>query len=87
MRPRMGMVSLSTVANRPLHLANLMELIPRSDKARLIDFVKLRGVVDGSRRSNMGKSDTGLLAERNICASIVKKRSSEVSRTATIQRA
>lgn len=46
------MVSLRTASRRPSHLANLIELIPRSDKARLIDFVKLRGVVDGSRRSN-----------------------------------
>ncbi len=27
--------------------------MPRSDRARLMDFVKLRGVVEGSRRSMM----------------------------------
>ena len=30
-----------------------MELIPRSDNARLIDFVKFNGVVDGSRKSGI----------------------------------
>ena len=29
-----------------------MELIPRSDKARLIDLVKFKGVVEGSRKSD-----------------------------------
>lgn len=29
----------------------LREFTPRSDKARLIDLVKFRGVVDGSRKS------------------------------------
>ena len=30
-----------------------MELMPRSDRARLIDFVKFKGVVDGSRKSEI----------------------------------
>lgn len=29
----------------------LIAFIPRSDKARLIDFVKFKGVMEGSRRS------------------------------------
>ena len=32
-------------------MAFLREFIPRSDKARLIDLVKFKGVVDGSRKS------------------------------------
>ena len=36
---------------RPSHLAFLIELIPRSERARLMDLVKFKGVVDGSRRS------------------------------------
>lgn len=28
-----------------------MELMPRSDRAKLMDFVKFKGVVDGSRKS------------------------------------
>ena len=31
-----------------------MELMPRSDRARLIDLVKFKGVVDGSRKSGAG---------------------------------
>lgn len=31
-----------------------MELMPRSDRARLIDFVKFNGAVDGSRKSKIG---------------------------------
>lgn len=47
----MGMV-VSRIESRSLGCpAFLMAVIPRSDKARLIDFVKLRGTVDGSRRS------------------------------------
>lgn len=38
---------------RPGAFALLIELIPRSDKARLIDFVKFKGTVDGSRRSKV----------------------------------
>lgn len=37
--------------------ACLMELMPRSERARLIDFVKFKGVVDGSRRSRTGPED------------------------------
>lgn len=37
-----------------------MALIPRSESARLIDFVKFRGMVEGSRRSE-------LVSERDIC--------------------
>lgn len=47
----MGMV-VSRIESRSLGCpAFLMAVIPRSDKARLIDLVKLRGTVDGSRRS------------------------------------
>ena len=35
-----------------------MELMPRSDKARLIDFVKFKGVVDGSRKSEIEHCQT-----------------------------
>ena len=35
----------------PSHRVCLIELMPRSDNARFIDFVKLSGVVEGSRRS------------------------------------
>ncbi len=45
------MLSLIIASRSPSHFACLMELMPRSDRARLIDFVKLRGVVEGSRRS------------------------------------
>ena len=34
--------------------ACLMELMPRSERARLIDLVKFKGVVEGSRRSGIG---------------------------------
>lgn len=34
--------------------ASRNELMPRSERARFIDLVKLRGVVDGSRRSMFG---------------------------------
>lgn len=47
----MGMV-VSRIESRSLGCpAFRMAVIPRSDNARLIDFVKLRGTVDGSRRS------------------------------------
>ncbi len=51
MRPYMGIVSASTASRSPGRFAFLIEFMPRSDKARLMDLVKLRGVVDGSRRS------------------------------------
>jgi len=52
MRPCMGKVSLRTASARLVRPVSLRELMPRSDRARLIDFAKLRGVVLGSRRSS-----------------------------------
>lgn len=51
MRPLMGMVSRITSSISEGLPALLIAFIPRSDNARLIDFVKLRGVVEGSLRS------------------------------------
>jgi ABC-type iron transport system FetAB permease component len=51
----MGIVSLNTASMRVGELACLMALIPRSDSARLMDLVKFRGVVEGSRRSYQGQ--------------------------------
>ena len=48
----MGIVSAKIESRRPGHSTFLRELMPRSDKARFMDLVKFRGVVDGSRRSN-----------------------------------
>ena len=45
------MVALRTRSNRASLPDSLIALIPRSERARLIDLVKLRGVVEGSRRS------------------------------------
>lgn len=45
------MVFFKTSSRRPPAFAWRMELIPRSDNAKLIDFVKFNGVVEGSRRS------------------------------------
>lgn len=51
MRPYIGMVSLKIL----LRISGLpdcfMALIPRSERARLMDLVKLSGMVLGSRRS------------------------------------
>lgn len=47
----MGIVSFSTASIRPGAFAFVMELIPRSERARLMDLVKFKGIVDGSRRS------------------------------------
>ena len=47
----MGIDSTRTSSSKPSHLALLIELIPRSDRARLMDFVKFKGVVVGSLRS------------------------------------
>jgi hypothetical protein len=52
MRPCIGIVSLRTASRRAGRLAILIELIPLSDRARLIDLVKFKGFVVGSRRSN-----------------------------------
>ena len=68
----MGIVSLRILSRIPTHCDCLMELMPRSDRARLIDFVKFNGVVDGSRKSKLnhirplykGKNHTACL--RNI---------------------
>lgn len=53
MRLCMGIVSAKIVSSRPGHCASRSELMPRSDNARLIDLVKLSGVVLGSRRSDV----------------------------------
>jgi hypothetical protein len=50
-RPCIGMVSLRTASASSDKPVCRRELIPRSDKARLIDLEKLSGVVSGSRRS------------------------------------
>lgn len=47
----MGIDSSRMVVSRLPELDLRNELMPLSDKARLIDFVKLRGTVTGSRRS------------------------------------
>ena len=47
------MVSLSKFSRRPSECAHLIELMPRSDRAKLMDFVKFNGVVEGSRKSIM----------------------------------
>lgn len=51
MRPCMGLVSPSTLAIRSGRFDCFIAEIPRSDSARLIDLVKFRGMVPGSRRS------------------------------------
>lgn len=40
-----------TSSTKPGRFASFIELMPRSEMARLIDFVKFKEVVDGSRRS------------------------------------
>lgn len=47
----MGMVSSITALMNPGRLVCFMELIPRSEMARLMDLVKFRGVVEALRRS------------------------------------
>lgn len=51
MRALMGIVSSITSSASPGKLEAFIAVTPLSDKARLIDLVKLRGVVVGSRRS------------------------------------
>ena len=51
MRPRMGMVASKTWSSSVSLPEFWRAVMPRVDSARLIDFVKLSGVVDGSRRS------------------------------------
>lgn len=51
MRPYIGIVSVRTESRSPGQSDFLNEFMPRSDRARLIDFVKFSGVVDGSRKS------------------------------------
>lgn len=51
MRPFIGIVSSSTCCKSSGRPEYLIALIPRSDSARLIDLVKLSGVVVGSLRS------------------------------------
>lgn len=52
MRPVIGIASLKTVSTNPGRLADLIAFSPRSDIARLIDFVKFNGTVASSRGSN-----------------------------------
>lgn len=47
----MGMVSAMMRSSKPSLPLARRELIPRSERARLIDRVKFNGVVEGSRRS------------------------------------
>ena len=49
----MGIVSVIISSRSFPDFAFLIEFIPRSDKARLIDLVKFKGVVDGSRKSKL----------------------------------
>ena len=51
MRPCMGMVVARTASAIPGIPDCLTELMPRSERARLMDLVKLRGDVLGSRKS------------------------------------
>lgn len=56
MRPYIGIVSRSTFSIRPGRSNCVSELMPRSDRARLIDLVKFNGTVAGSRRSTEHKT-------------------------------
>ena len=71
MRACIGMVSSRIDSIRPGHLASLIELIPRSERARLMDLVKFRGVVDGSRRSRVGGEFSSFMKGRDRVAIIV----------------
>ena len=53
MRPYIGMVSERTESISPGRPEWRRAVIPRSESARLIDFVKLRGVLEASRISKM----------------------------------
>ena len=64
MRLCIGIVSAKIVSSKPGHCASRSELMPRSDSARLIDFVKFSGVVVGSRRSDMQVSRPVLSREQ-----------------------
>lgn len=50
-RPFNGTVSERTFSRRDGRPKCLRALIPRSERARLMDLVKFSGVVEGSRRS------------------------------------
>lgn len=50
-RPYIGMVVAMTCSKSEDWFACRIALIPRSEMARLIDLVKLSGIVPGSRRS------------------------------------
>lgn len=50
-RPNMGIVSRSTSSIRPARCDCWREVMPRSERAKLIDLVKFSGTVAGSRRS------------------------------------
>lgn len=53
----MGMVSLDTLAKRFGRPESRMAVIPRCDRARLMDLVKFSGVVEGERRSKISDQD------------------------------
>lgn len=57
MRPFIGIVELRIESASLGCPAFRIALIPRSDKARLIDFVKFSGIVEGLRRSILVVSD------------------------------
>lgn len=52
MRPRIGIVPAITVFSRLGWPALRIALMPRSDIAKLIDFVKFKGIVPGLRKSS-----------------------------------
>lgn len=59
------MVSLNTSSRSPSQSDCLIELIPRSESARLIDFVKFKGTVEGSLRSSVRLTKHILLEYRS----------------------
>lgn len=57
----MGIVSRSTLSMRPDRCDSWIEVMPRSERAKLIDLVKLSGTVEGSRRSTDQEKDYSTL--------------------------
>jgi hypothetical protein len=55
----MGIALAKTVSIALVRPDRFIAWMPRSDRARLIDFVKFKGMVDGSRRSSQ-KPDSSI---------------------------
>jgi hypothetical protein len=51
MRPLIDIVSAMTLSIKSGRFAAVMARMPLSESARLMDFVKFKGVVEGSRKS------------------------------------